>query len=76
MTEPTNPNGMVRQMISGWKYDRNGIASSPKMSYKSRFRPLEALTRDGWCDLPGRTEERRGGKEGCGTDERRWWPVD
>ena len=28
------------------------IGSSPKMSYKSRFRPLEALTRDGWCDLP------------------------
>ncbi len=28
------------------------IESSPKMSYKSRFRPLEALTRDGWCDLP------------------------
>jgi len=28
------------------------IGSSPKMSYKSRFRPLEALTRDGWRDLP------------------------
>ncbi len=28
------------------------IGSSPKMSYKSRFQPLEALTRDGWCDLP------------------------
>ena len=28
------------------------IEDSPKMSYKSRFRPLEALTCDGWCDLP------------------------
>ncbi len=28
------------------------IANSRKMAYKSRFRPLEALTDDGWRDLP------------------------
>ena len=28
------------------------IENSQKMSYKSRFQPLEALTSDGWCDLP------------------------
>ena len=28
------------------------IENSPKMSYKSRFRPLETLTRDGWSDVP------------------------
>jgi arginine-tRNA-protein transferase len=27
------------------------IRGSAKMHYKSRFRPLEALTRDGWAQL-------------------------
>ena len=29
------------------------IAGSPKMAYKARFRPLERLTAEGWCALPG-----------------------
>ena len=29
------------------------IADTPKMSYKARFRPIEALGPDGWRLLPG-----------------------
>ena len=29
---PTIPNGMAAMMISGWTYERNGIASRAKMS--------------------------------------------
>jgi arginine-tRNA-protein transferase len=29
------------------------IAGSPKMAYKARFQPLERLTAEGWCALPG-----------------------
>ena len=28
------------------------VRGSAKMAYKSRFRPLEALTREGWMRLP------------------------
>ncbi len=29
-----------------------GSKTARRCPYKSRFQPLEALTSDGWCDLP------------------------
>lgn len=36
------------------------IGGSPKMSYKARFRPLEALTSKGWTAFPPHAEARPG----------------
>jgi arginine-tRNA-protein transferase len=51
---------LVLQLIDGMRdaglpyvYLGYWIDGSPKMRYKARFRPLEALTANGWCAIEG-----------------------
>ena len=43
--EQARRNGLPYAYLGYW------IAASPKMAYKARFRPLEALGADGWRRL-------------------------
>jgi arginyl-tRNA--protein-N-Asp/Glu arginylyltransferase len=48
MVEQARDEGLDHVYLGYW------IAESPKMSYKSRFKPLEALTVEGWRPMPSR----------------------